>query len=450
MTLIAGIPGLIALLVCLRRGPERALLNVYIPTLLLLPDTYHWMITGHLSFNETAIIPIAAFLIAQSWRDWRWSFTDLLVLAYLSLTIVAEYVNKDFHEARNAALNGICTTLLPYIAAKSILPREDLCASIAQRIVACLTIVSIVSVYEFRMEKNPFDMILGPLFPGQYSAVWISRYGFLRPAGPFGHAIAAGLALAIGYRFARWLGWGGYWPGNVPLLPLSKTRFCQICLIGGSIMTLSRGPWLGAAVGAVVIFLGRARNRSQAIITFALVCLLVGIPVVQGFKSYVWVAQDQAGSEMQQTAAYRHDLIERYITIVEERPVWGWGRYDFPVIDGMKSIDNGYLLIALTYGEYVLAVFVALLLWMIIRLLIFCRSEHGAVYPGSVALTFLAIYVIIVVTIFTVSLGAQLVPLLFLVSGWSDYLILAPSLKSNVQVRSAPESHKYNFQRVMA
>src|SRR5271170_6842375 len=138
MTLITGIPGLIALLVCIRRGPERALIDVYIPTLLLLPDSYHWMATGHLSFNETAIIPIAGFLIAQSWRNWEWSFTDLLIVAYLALSITGEYVNKDFYEARNAALNAICTTLLPYIAAKGILPREELYADIAKRVVICL------------------------------------------------------------------------------------------------------------------------------------------------------------------------------------------------------------------------------------------------------------------------------------------------------------------------
>ena len=59
MTLVAGIPGLIALLICLRRGPERALIDVYIPALLLLPSAFQWIYLGHLSFNDTAIIPVA-------------------------------------------------------------------------------------------------------------------------------------------------------------------------------------------------------------------------------------------------------------------------------------------------------------------------------------------------------------------------------------------------------
>src|SRR5580698_4353983 len=144
MNLIAAIPGLIALFVCIRRGPERALIDVYIPTLLLLPDAYHWMITGHLSFNQTAIIPIAGFVIARSWRDWQWSFTDLLVAIYVAIAIISEYVNKDFYEARNVALQSICNSIFPYVVAKGVFPREDLYARIAKRIVVCLTIVSIV------------------------------------------------------------------------------------------------------------------------------------------------------------------------------------------------------------------------------------------------------------------------------------------------------------------
>src|ERR1700729_439474 len=103
MTLITVIPGLIALLVCIRRGPERALIDVYLPTLLLLPDSYHWMITGHLSFNQTEIIPIGAFLIARSWRVWRWSFVDLLVIGYVGMSVTSEFINTDFYAARNVA-----------------------------------------------------------------------------------------------------------------------------------------------------------------------------------------------------------------------------------------------------------------------------------------------------------------------------------------------------------
>jgi hypothetical protein len=434
----------------MRRGPERALVDVYIPTLLLLPVSYHWTIIGHLSFNQTAIIPIAGFLIARSWQDWEWSATDLVVTAYVVMSVVSEYFNKDFYEARNAALQAICDSVLPYVVAKSIPVGEELYAEISKRIVVCLTIVSIVSVHEFRMGRNLFDLFLKPFFPGQEpSAQWIARYGFLRPAGPYGHAIVAGIIFAIGLRLIQWLRWGDYWPGSVPLLPVSKVRFCQLWLVAGLLMTLSRGPWLGAAVGALVVWVGRARNRKRAIVITALVILLAGIPAVQAFKSYVWVQRDEAVSMMEESAAYRHELIEKYITIVQEHPMWGWGRHNFPTVDSMSSIDNHYLLVALTYGEPVLALFVLLLLWIMIRLVLFCRLRHGLIFPGSIALTFLGIYVLITISIGTVWLGAQTVQLLFLISGWSEALILAPVVMSHTQEEPIAASHAFKFRRVL-
>jgi len=447
-TLITGIPGLIALLVCLRRGPERALIDVYLPTLLLLPDFYHWMMLGHLSFNETAIIPIAGFLVARSWRDWEWSVTDLLVVGYVIISVAAEYVNKDFYEARNAALRTICNSILPYIVAKGILPRKDLYADIAKRVVTCLVIVAIVNVYEFRMGRNPFDMVLSPFFPEQFTAIWIARYGFLRPAGPYGHAIIDALMLAIGYRLVKWLKWEGYWSGNLPLVPINKIRFCQLWLLVGCLMTMSRGPWLGAGVGALVVFLGRARNRTKALVVTALVILLVGIPSVQFAKSYVWVERNQASSVMEESAAYRHELLQRYIAIVEESPVWGWGRNNFPTVNGMKSIDNQYLLLALTYGEYALALFAAIIVCTMARLVGFCRTHQGSAFPGSIALTLLGCFVTIAVTITTVALLWQAVQLLFLTTGWSEAVALGRTQEQPLEVVEKPSSPLL-FKRVM-
>jgi len=451
MTFITGIPGLVALLICIRRGPERALLDVYIPALLLLPSAYHWMFTGHLGFNETAIIPIAGFLIVRSWRDWQWSFTDLLIVTYVVLIVTSEYLNNGFDAARNLTLQSTCNTIFPYVVAKGILPRENLYANIAKRIVTCLTIVAILSVYEFRMGQNLFDKFLSPLFPGQQlSAIFIERYGFLRPAGPYGHAILAGVVLAIAYRMDRWLDWGGYWPGRFPFVPISKVRFTQLWLIAGSIMTLSRGPWLGAAVGAVVVSVGRARNRKRAIAAWALGIILFGMPLFQAGKSYVWVDPDQAATQMEQSAAYRHELLEQYIAIVQERPAWGWGRNNIPVVDGMASIDNHYLFLALTFGEYALAVFVFILLWMTVRLFAFCAAHHGSIFPGSIAIAFLGIYILIAISIGTVWLGGQTAQLLFLLSGWSEALILAVPVKSTTGEKPAFSPVRPKFQRVMA
>jgi hypothetical protein len=116
----------------------------------------------------------------------------------------------------------------------------------------------------------------------------------------------------------------------------------------------------------------------------------------------------------------------------------------------LNSVDNHYLLLALTYGKYVLALFVVLLVWMVTRLVLFCISHPGRIFPGSMALMFLGIYIVVIISIATVWLGAQTPQLLFLITGWSEALILAPALRSIAESRVSVREAPLRFERVMA
>jgi hypothetical protein len=450
MDLLAGIPGLIALLVCIRRGPERALIDVYLPVLLLLPATsFHWNITGRLTLSDTAVIPIALFSIVNTWRDWEWSFIDFLLMGYVATSVISAYVNKGFSDSHNQALELTCHAVFPYLVAKGIRPREDLFEQIARRFVVCVTIVAIINVWEFRMGKDLFVAGFSHLFPDQISQTWQGRMGFNRTFGPYVHPILGAIIFAIAYRLNQWLNWGKYWRTKVPLSGMRLTRACQLWLIVGSLMTISRGPWLAAVIAAAAVWMGRAHKRKQTIVVLSFLILVVGLPIYNAAKSYVWVAYDETSTEMENSAAYRHDMIEDYIAVVEERPVWGWGRSSFPVVGGMRSIDNEYLLLALNCGELALFFFVAIISWTIARLVLFCRSHHGSQFPGSIGLALLGIHVLIVISITTVYLGGQTYQLFFLLLGWSEALILAPAVTSKTTVEAA-QFAGFNFRRVMA
>jgi hypothetical protein len=448
ITLIAGIPGLIALIVCIRRGPPSALINVYLPTLLLLPDYYRWFFTGHLTFSETAILPIAVCFAIRCWREWKWSFTDVIVIAVTMVMVVSEYVNGGFYETRNLAIDLVCMWILPYALAKGLIQPHHLRAVFARRIAVLLTIVSVVAVYEFKMAYNPYERILGPIFPGWNVWVTTFRYGFPRIAGPYGHAILAGIILVAGYRITRWLEWSGEWPGNVPLLPISKVRFCEIWLVTAIAMTLCRGPWMGAGVAALVVSLGRARQRRKAIAFVMIAATLAAVPTYYGLKSYLSVSREAAASESQATAAYRRELLDTYVSVVETRPTWGYGR-DFPRDGSMSSIDNYYLLLALTHGIYALLAFAILLSWMSVRL-----ARMAALLPredpsASLALSLLGVYLAFAVSIATVYLGLQAVPLRFMVTGWSEGMLLWPaSIGAREPVPAL--ARRFSFERVMA
>jgi hypothetical protein len=425
-TAIVALPALAALIICIRRGPERALLDVYVPTLLLLPQSCLWPISGQLSFAGAAILPISAFLILRSHHEWDWTLSDFLVIGYVALMAISEGMNSGYKLGQNMAIHELCSILLPYFAVKEALGTRQFSVDFAKRIVVSLCLVAIISIYEFRMGSDLFLSPLARIFPAAGVAPVVFRAGFMRVQGPYSHAILAGVMMAVGYRIARALDWSGEWTGRLPFLPISKVRFCEFWIIVGSIMTLSVGPWVGAAGGAVAISICRARNRRRALTMLILTIALAGWPIYSAVKAYVSVDRMvavAAGDRLQEDSAYRGKLLPLYIPLVEERPTWGWGQKGFPVLHGMYSIDNDYLLTALSFGVYALALLVVILASTPIRLGAFALRLPRAEPATMTAYTLIAVYAIIALSIATVWMGMQLETLLFLMTGWSDRLV---------------------------
>ncbi|HKD68685.1 MAG TPA: hypothetical protein VKB84_17715 [Candidatus Binataceae bacterium] len=266
MAAIAGIPGLIALIVCLRRGPALALIDVYLPVLLLLPDYYRWVLPGlpDPTFNEAAIIPIFALFVMRGGGRWRFSITDLLIFGLALEMAYSEFINTNYSDSQNLMFDCVANIIAPYVLAKALVEPQGLRVEFARKFCALMAAVAVVSVFEFRMGSNPAQMILSRFFPGQTGWVTTFRYGFARIAGPYGHAILAGVIFAVAYRVQRWLEWNGYWEGRMKWLPIKPARFLTYAIAAGSFMTLCRGPWIGEFFGMIAILLGRAANRARA------------------------------------------------------------------------------------------------------------------------------------------------------------------------------------------
>ncbi len=436
MSLIVGIPALIALYVYFRRGVVGSFLNVYVPVLLLLPEAFRWKLSGQLSFNESAMVPVAVFYLLTSWREWEWSVMDFLVAALAGIMSLAEYIDRDFHEARNVALHAILTLVFPYMLAKGILRREVLWVGVAKRITVILAIVAIVGVFELVSGINPFVDLLSPLFPDQpYDADFV-RFGLVRTTGPYAHAILAGLILAAGYRIARWLDWSNLWPDDIDHLRISKVHLCELLIVMGSILTLSRGPWIAAGVASLIVNFSLARNRKRAFAIAVAMLILFAVPVYYMGMSYVSANRATVTSEPHLSATYRYEMIGKYASLVEQRPIWGWGRAGFSPIRNLASIDNDYLLVALSYGVFAAALLSAVMLSSSSRLFVrgirLARDDPAAMLMFSL----LGAQVVVAVSIATAWLGAQTPQFLFLILGWSEGVLQVTrerDLKHSVQ-----------------
>jgi hypothetical protein len=180
---------------------------------------------------------------------------------------------------------------------------------------------------------------------------------------------------------------------------------------------------------------------------------LIALPA--GIALYHWasVGRANATSTSQETAAYRKELLDKYIAIVEEKMVWGWGTSGWPKVDGMPSIDNYYLLLSLMHGVVATLFLLTTLLVTTIRLMIRGMAESPPAHRGgSLAFTLAGIHVAILITIATVFMGGQVVALWALMTGWSEGYLLARKADNvdTEQVSQPVMALPFSFARVVA
>jgi hypothetical protein len=458
LSIITVIPGFLAAWVGFKRSPLTAFLLVYMPAMLLLPEYYRWNAPGlpDPTFGQAAAV---GTFIAFVWRGapgYRFSITDLLVAGFALSASLSEYLASGYKDAQNLMFNMLAWVVIPYVLAKSLIHPFGMQVRFAKTMVLLLAGIAAVSIYEFHFAATPWRLVLDRFFPYQ-GLGWITtfRWGFARVAGPYGHAILAGILMVVGFRIQRWLECSQHWeptPSFAKWLPIPQARVITLVLAAGVVMTLVRGPWIGAVLAALLVLIGRSHYRLLAITGTAALLLLAGIPAAIWFLDYVSVGRAGALTVSQETAAYRWELLSAYGDIAAAKLWLGWGLNDWPKVAGMPSIDNYFLLVYLMHGLLGLGFIVAILLSMPLRLLVRGMAEPLAKPAGSsLAFMLASLYAAFIVSLATVYLGLQAVPVLFLVTGWAEgYLRSAAGASAASPEAALGDVAGHGFRRVMA
>ena len=441
-----------ALIAAIRLTPGRATLAVYLPVLLLLPDCYHAFTPGlpDPSFNQAAILPILAVALLRYGSQWKPSVADCLAIGFATSVAWSEYVNAGYQEAQNLIFAMMTGALAPYLLARLCIARERLHVAAARTFAGILFALAVIGLFEAKFGYNPFHAVLGAFFPGQGGWVTTFRHGIARVAGPYSHAILAGIMMVMAYRLQRWLEWGGHWEPRFVRVPLpwNKARVMSVGLFLGSLMTVARGPWIGGLVGGALAYAGRSRQRRRTLLLMAGFVAAAGILGGLLLASYLDIRPGMAITASQESALYRKVLMERYLDIAVEHAWLGWGRNTWPKVAGMESIDNYYLLLSLMHGLLATALLLGLMLWMAVRLL-----RHGLTEPAghnSLSFCFLGMIVSVIVSLATVYLGENVLPALFFVLGWAEGFLRDPASDPGLVPVQAPVAHPVRFRRVMA
>jgi O-Antigen ligase len=439
----------IALIVIWRMGPERAVLGLVVPVMMLWPYGTGWKFKGvELDIMDAVVIPVAVALVFKYARRWRYTLVDLLIFFYCFSTLLSNW-NADGQSAGLALGTAMALSCFPaYIIGRVAVERPGFRVALVKRYAFLAFVISIFSVYEYRMEWNFFRIWSDKLFHNSSHLILQMRWGYGRIAGPYGHAILAGCILLSALLFAIWLASEGLWGEkfrNLSFLPGRKSMYIVLGLLLGVWMTQSRGPWMGGAFGILFILAARARNQKRALRNVVIVSLLLLTVFYTALNRYTNV--NHAPSDIdQENAQYRRMLVINYTPVVERGGMLGYGLH-FPTIDGQVSIDNEYLNLALTQGYLGLGIFTLIILitgGRLLRTIVVSRDRTET----SFALCLLAVFVTIVLSITTVYLGFQTFTLFFLIAGWAQELQPARAFAVAREPMEAYAPVRFAFRRV--
>jgi hypothetical protein len=449
MAAIILIPALACWAVLAMGSPRKALLYVYLPALLLLPQ-YYVLRLPHLppvGFADAAILPLGIALVLAQMRRWRWAWMDLWVLLFavcagLSEALSTELANGDwtqlfspnFAESQRLGtqiangglmvVSGILTMVLPYMAGKLLIEQEH--DAMRKKVIGCfvvlLAVVAGLSIYDFLTGRSLWQKLAKPFLGAYRNEVWEPqmRWGFGRIAGPYGHAILAGMVFLMGLVYCLWLrsadrNWGSR--RLIDGLPVTGRGLALAAIVAGLLMTQSRGPWIGVGLALIFALFTRFLPVGRAVVVFAVFCIVFAVAALYYANQYTEKAMRQAPTEEQRNAVYRRQLLTNYVPLVMQRKAFGWGITTLPAVNGQVSIDNEYLMLAAKEGFMGLAVFLAIATGSAAKLLRMI-SQPIPSEDRKLAFAHLAVLIGLMTTLTTVYMGEQVVMLFFLFAGW--------------------------------
>jgi len=453
MSLVIYIAMLAAAIIAVRQGPGRALLMVYLPVLLCIPESFRAITPGlpDPTFSQAAILPILFVTLQRCLKTWRPTLMDAVMLTFAAWVGYSDYAARGYDDAQNLMFAMIFSVMAPYIVARLVIPTEKLDVAVARRFVILVFAVAVIGLWEAKMGYNPFHLMWRPFFPGQGEG-WVTtfRYGIVRVAGPYSHAILAGIVMVVAYRLQRWLQWGGHWEPKfrrLPALPGSKAGVITAMLFLAALMTVARGPWVGAVVAAAVVAVGRAKDRRKALAIAGVVLALGAAAGAVGLANYLDIKPGTVMTMSEESAMYRKVLFEKYFSIAVDHAWFGWGLTTWPKVPGMESIDNYYLLLSLMHGLPATLMLVFLMLGSAVQCV-----RRGLAEPrenNSPVFAFAGIFIAIFVSLGTVYLGEQVLPILFFTLGWAQGWLKSGGSTAGAGAPSAPAPRRPPFRGVI-
>lgn len=430
MSAIFLLPGLLSLYLVIRGRIETAFLSVYLPALLLLPDGYALKFP-HLpaiSSAESALIPIGAVALYRLLRSGIPSLMDILVALFIVSSTASEVLRERvMNDGIFAALITFISIFLAYAVGRMLI-EPGLRFVTVRRIVVLVLLLGPLGLYEWRMGQSPYGILGQRYFNLDSVRTFIQlRSGRGRMAVSFNDAELAGTVFGMTAALNVWLVHLHKWRRSAVNLGkllawLENYHIPGLLLLLYIYLTQSRGPMIAVGLAYLILQIPKFKNKKAATALVAILISVAALSAYEYFAHYTSVSDPGAiVDEQQGSALYRRQMNELYQPIVEQGGFLGWGILSRPVLPGMFSIDNEFLLVHLAYGNsgYILFVLIAVETF---RRLIMHAWRLEAPEDQAFAIALLAAMAVFWISIYTVFMGEQTPQIAFLLIGWSQSL----------------------------
>lgn len=446
MSAIFLLPGLISLYLVIRGRIETAFLSVYLPALLLLPDGYALKFP-HLpaiSAAQSALIPIGAVALYRLVRNGLPALIDILVgLFIVSITASEVLRERVMNDGIFAALISFISIFLAYAAGRMMI-EPGLRLVTVRRIVILTLLLGPIGLYDWRMGQSLYGLIGIRLFNLDSVRAFIQlRSGHGRLVASFNDTEIAGIIFGMIAALNVWLVYLRKWRSTAdlgrPLDWLEKYHIPGLLLLLFVFLTQSRGPMIAVGVGYLILQIPKFKNKKAATVLVAILIAVSAAAAYQYFSHYTNVSDPGAiVNEQQGSALYRRQMNELYQPIVKQGGFLGWGVLSRPVLPGMFSIDNEFLLVHIAYGNSGYILFLLICVETFRRLIV--RSwKIQEPEDQAFVIVLLAAMAVFWISITTVYMGEQLPQIAFLLIGWSQSIQListGPAVATEDVVRS--------------
>ncbi|MGE5492235.1 MAG: O-antigen ligase family protein, partial [Actinomycetota bacterium] len=359
----------------------------------------------------TLLLPAAlALVLDPAANNPAAKWPDRLLAAYIGLNLLLQLNLDTFtNTLRYGLYYGMDIVLPYYVASRGLRKIEHFRDALMAFAVAALVLAAI-GAFEFAkgwLLYSTLDDVLGVSWAyGGY----LQRGESLRALASTGQPIALGFTMAVACGVFLYL--------RSAVASRSAWLLGMGLLLLGLVAPVSRGPWLGAALGYVA-FVATGPKPLEPLGRLAFIGL-VAAPLLfaSPLGDKLVASLPFIGSEANDTFVYRQQLLEMSLGLIREHPLFG--SFDFLKYmedlrqgQGIVDIVNTYLGVALTSGLTGLSLFVSF--FLAVAAAIFRALRAGSSPDGETALlgrVLLATLAGILTIIFTVS-SITVIPIIY-------------------------------------